>query len=272
MADEQSARGPIWARPRFLNTLTFMTFVVLVIVQGIWWRDHGKPFSWILLPATPLLAFLPSGLIVKSFRKRWTARWAEQHGFSYERAVDWPVPAWNFPPFTIRRARRMRVRDAMQGRVGAYPASFFHLTWLNNNKINVSTHYRNVFVLELPTALPRLTMGPNFDTTAGTQVEFESADFNDKFSVYSSNPAFAHAVFTPRTIDRLIDLGRREPAVRLTKFEITGNRLVGVTTLGNRPWEIAAVFDAMRVIAEGIPRFVWSDSTTTATAPERNVA
>ncbi|MFE9580967.1 DUF3137 domain-containing protein [Nocardia sp. NPDC006044] len=268
MADDLSARGPIWARPRLLNTLTFITFLVLVIVQGIWWRDHGKPVSWILLLATPFLAFLPSGVIVKLFRKQWTARWAEQHGFSYQRAADWGVPAWNFPPFTIRRARRMRVRDAMQGRVGAYPASFFHLTWLNNNKINVSTHYRNVFVLDLPTALPRLTMGPNFDTTAGTRVEFESAEFNGKFAVYSSNPAFAHAVFTPRTIDRLIELGRREPAVLLTKFEITGNQLVGVTTLGNRPWEIAAVFDVMRVIADGIPRFVWSDGT----APERTVA
>ncbi|WP_228824664.1 DUF3137 domain-containing protein [Nocardia blacklockiae] len=270
MADDESARGPIWALPRFLNTLTFLTFSVLVVVQGIWWRDHGEPFSWVLLPATPLLAFLPSGLIVKSFRKRWTARWAEQHGFSYQRAAGWAVPAWNFPPFTIRRARRMRVRDAMRGTVGAYPASFFHLTWLNNNRINVSTHYRNVFVLELPTALPRLTMGPNFDTTAGTQVRFESAEFNDKFAVYSSNPAFAHAVFTPRTIDRLIDLGRQRPAVLLTKFEITGNYLVGVTTLGNRPLEITSIFDAMRVIAEGIPRFVWSDSATTVS--ERNVA
>ncbi|MGW0246398.1 DUF3137 domain-containing protein [Nocardia goodfellowii] len=272
MSDDQHAGDPIWARPRFHTVSTFATFVVLVLAQGLWWRDHGEPFSWILLPATPFLAFLPAGVIVKSRRKRWTRRWAEQRGFTYHPDAGWAVPTWNFAPFDISRARRMRVRDAMQGTVGAYPARFFHLTWLNNNKINLSTHYRNVFVLELPTPLPRLTMGPNFDTTAGTQVEFESAEFNDKFAVYCSNPAFAHAVFTPRTIDRLIDLGRGVPAIRLTKFEIAEDRLVGVTTLGNRPREIGAVFDAMRVIADGIPRFVWSDHAVPLVDSERTVA
>lgn len=252
--------GPVWSRPWFLNTLSLATFVALVIFQYRWWHDHGRPLAWVLLPLTPFLAFLPSGIIVKSFRKRWTARWAGENGFEYRRSSEWPVPTWDFPPFNIGRARRYRIRDTMRGRVGDYPAIFFHLTWLHNNRINVSTHYRNVFVLTLPAALPRLTLGVTLDMTTGARVEFESADFNDKFSVYSANPGFAHAVLTPRTIGELLDIaGRHGGAVMLTKFEIVGNLLVGTTTLGNRPREIGAVFDAMRVIADGIPRFVWTD-------------
>ncbi|WP_067824281.1 DUF3137 domain-containing protein [Nocardia inohanensis] len=260
--DRESAAdsGPFWSRPRFLNVLSLLTFVVLVILQYRWWQEHGRPFSWVLLVATPALAFLPSGVIVKAFRKRWTAAWAEQNGFRYRRVGDWAVPEWDFPPFDIGRARRFRVRDTMEGTVGGYPARFFHLTWLHNNRINVSTHFRNVFVVTLPAELPRLTIGMTFDSTIGDRVEFESAEFNDQFSVYSAHPAFAHAVLTPRTIDRLVELARRRGgAVTFTKFEIAGDSLVGITTLGNRPHEIGGVFEAMRIIADGIPRFVWTD-------------
>ncbi|WP_067707442.1 DUF3137 domain-containing protein [Nocardia yamanashiensis] len=280
-ADEQAweVASSVWARPVLLNTLSTATFIALVVAQYWWWHDHGRPFSWVLLLATPALAFLPSGLIVKSFRKRWTAEWAAANGFRYRRASDWPVPVWDFPPFNIGRARRFRVRDCMEGRAGGYPASFFHVTWLHNNRINVSTHYRNVFAITLPAALPRLTMGITLDSTTGDRVEFESADFNDRFSVYCSKPAFAHAVLTPRTIDQLVHLTKSHgSAVMLTKFEIVGNLLVGITTLGNRPHEIGGVFDAMRVVADGIPRFVWTDygtltpDSTLAFQPERNIA
>ncbi|MFE6857677.1 DUF3137 domain-containing protein [Nocardia sp. NPDC057668] len=256
----------VWSRQPTLNVLTAMTFVALVFVQYRWWHDHGRPFSWLLLPATPLLAFLPAGIIVKSLRKRWTEGWARGNGFEYRRTSEWPVPTWDFPPFNIGRARRFRVRDTMRGTVGDYPASFFHLTWLHNNRINVSTHYRNVFVVELPAALPRLTMGATVDITTGGRVEFESADFNRRFFVYSKNPAFAHAVLTPRTIDTLLELARAHGgAVTVTKFEIVGNLLVAVTTLGNRPHEITGVYAVMRALADGIPRFVWTDHGTPAT-------
>lgn len=272
-ANDQS--GSLWSRPRVLNALSLATFAVLVILQYRWWHEHGRPFAWVLMPATPLLAFVPSGIIVKSFRQRWTSKWAQENGFRYLRAADWPVPAWDFPPFTIRRARRFRIRDTMEGTVGDYPARFFHLTWLHSNRISVSTHYRNIFVLTLPAALPRMTMGVTLDGTTGGRVEFESADFNDHFTVRSANPAFAHAVLTPRTIDQLVNLARRHGgAVMLTKFEIFDNLLVGVTTLGNRPHDLTGVFDAMRVIADGIPRFVWTDYGTPVTDPHlrRNIA
>lgn len=57
-------------------------------------------------------------------------------------------------------------------------------------------------------------------------------------------------------------LGPRVAAASVTKFEIVGNQLVAVTILGNRTREISTVFEVMRTVAEGIPRFVWADYAT----------
>ncbi len=261
--------GPVWSRRWFLNCLSAVTFVGLLVFHVWWWHEHGGPISWVLLIATPLLCFVPAGVIVKASRREWLREWASAHAFVHQRDPGWPEPGWRFPPFSTGRARRRRVRDGMTGQIGAYPATYFHFTWWNNNRVQFSSHYRNVFVLQLPAALPRLTMGVNIDTSTGQRVEFESADFGDRFSVYSTDQGFAHAVFTPRTIDALVDVGRESGAVLLTKFEIVDDLLVGVSTLGNRPKEITEIFDVMRIIASGIPNFIWSDRGTSGNRRER---
>lgn len=270
------AGGPVsdpwWSRTWFLNTLSALTFLALIAFHVWWWQGHGRPLLWVLLLGTPILAFVPSGVIIKCARRRWVREWASANGFHHLPESGWPLPPWDFTPFSVGRARRKRVRDAMTGRIGEYPATYFHYTWLNNNRVNLTTHYRNVFTLGLPAALPRLTMGVTIDTTTGERVLFESADFNERFSVYSTNSAFAHAVFTPRTIERLTELGRTSGAVIMTKFEIVGDSLVAVTTLGNRPHQISEVFAAMALIADGIPRFIWTDFGVSASPGERSVS
>lgn len=236
-----------------------MTFAVLLALQILVWIRWGRPISWVLLIGTPLLAFVPSGVIVKAKRASWMRSWAAAQGFTYVDRPSWPIPDWNFPPFSTTRARRRRIRDGVTGTVDGRPAHMFHYTWWNNNRIQFSSHYRNVFVLDLPTALPRLTLGVNIDTTTGDRVAFESADFDRDFHVYSTDQAFAHAVFTPRTIDALLELRRQSTAVMLTKFEIVDDRFVATTTLGNRPADITAVFTAMHLIVDGIPHWVWTD-------------
>lgn len=250
---------PFWSRSAFLNWLSALTFVVLLAAQIWWWHDHGRPLTWVLLVATPLLAFLPAGVILKVMRRRWTRAWATANDFTYRRDPQWPEPQWEVPPFSVRRARRKRIRDGVTGWRGAYPARYFHYTWWNNNRVQVSSHYRNVFALRLPAALPRLTLGINIDTSSGDRVLFESSDFNDRFMVYCPDAAFAHAVFTPQTIDALLTLSRRDATLALTKFEILGDEFIAITTRGNRPVEISQVFDALVTIADGIPRFVWRD-------------
>lgn len=256
-ADEFVAKGPPSSRALVLNSLSALTFVVLLAVQIWWWRHHGRPLSWVLLVGTPLLAFVPSGVILKLARTRWTEQWAATHGFVHHRRVDWQLPQWDFPPFSIGRARRRRIGDAMTGVIADYPARFFHYRWVNNNRVQLTTHYRNVFVLRLPAALPRLTIGITTDLGVGDRITFESEDFNNRFSVHSHDPTFAHAVLTPRLMDDLLTLSRTGGTVMLTKFEIVDDELVAITTLGNRPEQISQVFVALWVIARNIDDFVW---------------
>ncbi|RMI35826.1 DUF3137 domain-containing protein [Nocardia stercoris] len=222
-----------------------------------------------LLLTTPMQAFVPTGIVMLAFRKRWTARWAAVHGFAYQRKTGWPVPDWNFPPFSNRSACRFRVRDGMRGSVGGFAASFFHVTWLANYKVSVGPRSRNVFVLRLPRALPRLSVGVSFDSGKGDSVQFESAHFNDRFFVYCADPVFAHAVFTPRTVERLVELKWSGGAT--TKFEIVGDLLVAISTAGNLPNQIGDIFEIMRIIADGVPRFVWNDYGTTVPQGNRGM-
>lgn len=248
---------PVWARGWFTTTLSAITLVALVAFHLWWWRGHGEPISWVLLIATPLIAVLPAGLIVAARRRRWVQAWARDNGFSYAREPGWPIPEWDFPPFSVTRARRQRIRDGMTGRIGDHPATYFHFTWINNNRVQASTHYRNVFVLTMPDALPRLTLGINLDPSTGSRVLFESAVFNDRFQVYCHDPAFAHAVITPRTMDALLTLSTTSGAAMMSRFEIAGDRAVATSTAGNRPEQISEVFEALRIIVDGVPPFVW---------------
>ena len=260
---------PWWNRPRFLTWLTVVTFVALVAFHVWWWSQHGRPIAWVLLIATPILCFVPSGFLVKVSQRSWTTAWARAHGFDHEPKPAWPLPQWNFPPFSTSRARRKRLTNGMRGRVGRFPATYVHYSWWNNNRIQFSSHYRNVFVLELPSALPRLTIGPTTDMSVGGRVEFESADFAQKFSVASKDHRFAHAVITPRTINALVDLSRRSTAAAVTKFEIADEFLVGVSPLGSRPPQITEIFAAMHAIAEGIPDHIWADRSRAVTQEEK---
>jgi hypothetical protein len=250
---------PFWSRPRVLRALTATIFVGLVAFQVWWWHDHGGPISWVLVVATPLVSVVPAGVIVSVRRRSWVTAWARDHGFTHEAHPPWPIPTWDFPPFSTGRARRRRITDGMRGQVGAFPAYYFHYTWWNDNKVQFTSHQRNVFVLTLPAALPRLTVGANLDRSPGDLVHVESAEFDRKFAVQCHDARFAHAVFPPRTIDALVTRTARSPVIAFTKFEIIGDLMVGVSMRGSRPGDITDIFDVMHTIVAGIPHFIWVD-------------
>ncbi|MFW0791940.1 DUF3137 domain-containing protein [Gordonia sp. CPCC 205333] len=245
-------------RPSVLNWLTLVTFVVLVVVQVLYW-----PLLGFLLPsitvavATPFLAFVPAGVIVRLLRKKELSRWSSAHGFAVRDKPGWAIPALPIAPFTIARARRKKVRTGMIGQVGAFPAWYIFYTWVNNNWLQVSTHYRNVFALKLPKALPPLTIGPTISTEAGSTVAFESIDFNTYWSVTCPDPTFAKAAITPVTMDRLLALDL--PLTATTRIAIVGNELVAISISGTRGTDITRMYSALRIVAEGISPYVWQE-------------
>jgi hypothetical protein len=244
------------------NALSAVTFVALVVFQILYWPlilGALLPSVTVAL-ATPALAFLPSGVIVASLRRRETRAWAGAHGFTFHRRPDWPMLRFDVAPFNIRRSRRRRIADAMTGRVGDHAAWYVHYRWLNNNKINVSTHYRNVFALTLPRPLPPLSIGPTISPAAGKTVKFESIDFNDVWWVSSPQERFAKAAITPQTMDRLLALD--VPVTGTTRIVIVGRELLAISIGGNRGCDITRMYCALRIIADGIPPYVWDEWAT----------
>jgi hypothetical protein len=247
---------------RMLNTLSAVTFVALVVAQILCW----PMLFGFLLPsltvalATPLLAFVPSGLIVGALRNREATAWARAHGFTYQRRPGWDVPRFDVAPFNIGRARRRRIVSAMTGAVGNHPAWYVHYRWLNNNRVQVSTHYRNVFALTLPRGLPPLTIGPTISPDAGQTVKFESIDFNEKWWVTCPDARFAKAAITPQTMDRLLALDL--PVTATTRIVIVGHELLAISMGGSRGSDITRIYAALRIIADGIPRYVRNEWST----------
>ena len=244
-----------------LNALNAVTFVALVVVQIVYWPLVGFFLPSVTVAvATPLLAFVPSGVVIAALRRHEVKSWAHAHGFSYLRRPDWAVPQFDVAPFNIGRARRKRIVDAMTGTVGNHPAWHMHYRWLNNNRIQVSRHYRNVFGLTLPSALPPLSIGPTISTSSGKTVRFESIDFNDKWWVTCPDERFAKSAITPQTMDRLLALD--VPVAANTRIVIVGRELVAISMAGNRGSDIARTYAALRIIADGIPRYVWDEWAT----------
>lgn len=242
-----------------LNWLSSVTFIVLVLVQILYWPlmfGFLVPSITVAL-ASPLLAFVPSGIIVSALRRREKQRWARAHGFVFHDRPDWPLPQYDVAPFNIGRARRRRIVDVITGRVGQFPVCQLHYRWWNNNKVQFSSHFRNVFTLTLPQALPPLSIGPTISPDAGKTVRFESIAFNEVWSVVCPDARFAKAVITPRTMDRL--LGLDLPVTANTRIVIAGHDLVAISVGGNRGSDITRVFSALQIIAEGIPDYVWDE-------------
>ncbi|GAA3035395.1 hypothetical protein GCM10010528_15240 [Gordonia defluvii] len=244
--------------PRLSLALTLLTLVAVIAAQVAYWPITGRLASSLMIAATtPLWAVLPAGVVFKVLRRPELRRWSAATGFHLDEQPSWPPPAYDVAPFNIARARRKRVRTAMNGTVGAYPAWYVHYTWLNNNRINISTHYRNVFGLTLPQALPPLSIGPTISPEAGHTVEFESITFNEQWLVTCPDERFAKGALPPTTLDGLLSMDL--PVTANTRIVLMGRNLLAISLGGVRGADISRLYEALRIIADGIPRHVWQE-------------
>ncbi|MFT3900543.1 MAG: DUF3137 domain-containing protein [Gordonia sp. (in: high G+C Gram-positive bacteria)] len=243
---------------RALTLISLATFIVLVVLEVTRWPLLFSTRSSVLLAiVTPALAFFPAGIIVKSLRRTELRSWAHAHGFTLDEHPTVPVPQLDIEPFTIARARRKRVRAVMSGKVGRYPAGYLYYTWWNNNRIQFTSHYRNVFSLTLPKALPALSIGPTISTRAGDVVEFESITFNEQWAVLCPDQRFAKAALPPTTLDGLLSMDL--PVTANTRIAIVGRQLLAISIGGSRGDDITRLYRTLQVIADGIPRYVWEE-------------
>jgi hypothetical protein len=114
--------------------------------------------------------------------------------------------------------------------------------------------------LSLPAWLPTFELVPEgllgrVGTVLGMQdIELESEDFNRRYRVRCADPKLAYDVLPPRTMEALL----ARPALHL---RLSGADAVCWENGRHSPSQLLGRLDALRVLVEGIPAFVWSDLT-----------
>ena len=166
---------------------------------------------------------------------------------------------WSDPPFGIGHSRR--VVNVMSGVVGGRPMLAFDyrykVTTDTGKTRSTRTYTYGVCVLELPTYLPPLEVGPEsvltrFGNALGMDdIELESEDFNRAFRVRGA-PKFAHDVLAPRTMETLLRSECRS-------WRITGREILAWDDGKHGPVEILSRLSTLEAVIDGIPDFVWKD-------------
>ena len=123
---------------------------------------------------------------------------------------------------------------------------------------STTTHRYAVCALALDAWVPRVEVVPEgflgrIGTALGAQdVELESEDFNRRYRVRAADPKLAYDVLPPRTMEALL----ARPALHL---RLSGADAVCWEDGSHSPAELLARLDALAVLLDGIPSFVWSD-------------
>ncbi len=183
------------------------------------------------------------------------------NGWTYLHRVDQYVDRWNGNPFDDGDHRRTD-----NGLTGTYRGVTFvafeymydtHSTDSKGNR-TTTTHHYSVIALELGIGCPDVSVTPEgvFSPLAGrvlgSDIELESEDFNRTFTVLCKDRKFASDVLHPRTMQALLpytDVG----------VGIRGGDALAVKPGKLVPDAITRRLDALLVILEGVPEFVWKD-------------
>ncbi|MCJ7832526.1 MAG: DUF3137 domain-containing protein [Actinobacteria bacterium] len=149
---------------------------------------------------------------VDQARHRRNKAFAEANGWSYIPRDDALIKVFATPPFGL--GNRRKVTDAMRGDYRGHEALVFGYQYTTHSSDqhggSSKTHHHRVCVVKIPGSMPLVRLIPEsvFSRIAtalgGTDVEVESEEFNRLWKVWSRDERAAHAILTPRMIERLL--------------------------------------------------------------------
>ena len=84
-------------------------------------------------------------------------------------------------------------------------------------------------------------------------LEVESHEFNQQWKVWFADQRAAHAIFTPRMIERFL-----QPDVGGRAFTFEGSALVGISPQVSDLGDLPMVVGALNSIVDLMPAFLWS--------------
>jgi hypothetical protein len=175
------------------------------------------------------------------------------------------VTYFSSPPFGTGDSRR--ARDLVWGTLGGRPFETFaysyetHTTDSEGHRTTTTHRFQITWVpLPGPVATVRITSDNallrGLTHLGARDLEVESHEFNQKWKVWFEDERAAHAIFTPRVIERFL-----QPDVGGRAFTFEGSALVGISPQVSDLGDLQLVVGALNSIVDLIPPFVF-DSTS----------
>lgn len=161
-------------------------FIIILVVAGLFWYQHHAHKQ----------------------RLERARQWAKDHGWNYTASDPALTKFSSGQPFG--RGHSHRANKVLQGPLGGpggrHCVSFTY-TWTQGHGKNSRTYYRHIVAVHLGLSVPRIDVGPDSGVPrlmGGQRVNFEWEEFNQAWTVSSTDPRFAHGIIHPRVMELLM--------------------------------------------------------------------
>jgi hypothetical protein len=191
------------------------------------------------------------------------ARFASQHGLSYSAVGYIDSPGYDFPLLReVHESDRSGYNNVLAGRWQDLPvkeADYWYSTGFGGSQDGPDYSYFSIVVVDLAATMPYVSVQrKNLFTRAAEHlglhddIDFESEDFNRKFSVTAPDKEFAIKLIDAGMIQWLMSTGGE------FAFDIGGcNLLVSCDQLPVTG--LVRLFDAAKGFTDRIPNVVWAE-------------
>lgn len=202
------------------------------------------------------VSFVVIYLRLRVLRRRLWHRWAVGRGWTFHER--WPQMMHEYSKGPLRRGRIRGARLGYEGTFDGLPMSGFRYQYTTGSGRHQWLHTFHVNILRFSGArFPELTMSPErwAHGVLPDDIQFEDAEFNDRWWVNSSSPRFAHRVIHPRLMQWL----NTTPLPRFTTLWFEEDAILLATRGTLRPDEVDARLRLLSQFADRIPCYVLND-------------
>ncbi|GAB3948099.1 hypothetical protein GCM10029976_078570 [Kribbella albertanoniae] len=210
------------------------------------------PFVIVLLASTVVIVAVTLALIAYTKRRR---AWLVERGNAMAQYGWYPAPPnpW-LQEVAARLYAKGRAHEMFAGDFRGRGLCVLEYMYTTSNGKSSQTHHVNLIALNLPAALPPLTVSRDstLKRAFGNDIELESQAFNDTFQIDCADPRYASAVLHPQLMEWML----LNPAL---EWQLAGNALVSWAYGQFTVPDVLARLEAMTGVIDHIPPFVLRD-------------
>jgi hypothetical protein len=184
------------------------------------------PNPWVILFLVLVFVAVGAGVLLKQWWDKWRkgqlARLAEQLGFVFHSHACNHVPGFTRELELFRRGERYRAENVLTGVWRNTVVEVFDCVYdIERSGRRSRSCRRAVVALEWPEAYPRLMIGPDtrlgelLHPIGGSDIRFESDEFNRNFRVQCDDRKLAYDVVHARTMDLLLRARQSMPDLQV---------------------------------------------------------